>query len=312
MQKRIINNVSESFKPLENGHRSNPIAAYLSAYVADELTRRFREAANDSDAIVLADFTFEESGGQVESMCLSFNVRSWGRDILEDMQFFSIFQKVVRSTISRRILLEHKPNNGFGLAEYCACDYYSMISLLEAIQRTGCETKSTFRILPDEATTEDDRKARIGFFGCGFESKYEVYVRTDDECQVPHVHVRDEFDPKHEAIVTLHRACYYPHGGFNGKLDEDDLKCLADFMSQPYRSPRFANNYEFAVTMWNCNNRTQYKCGTDDDGQVLIPDYAHTADLDGRDKALSQGLHLQFDNLYIARMNNEIKNRSWR
>lgn len=310
-QKRIVNNISDSFKPSGNGFRSNPVAAYLSAYVADELTRQFREAANDNDAIVLADFSFEERGGQVESMCLSFNVRSCGRDILEDMLFFQVFQRVVRSMISRRIMLEHKPNNGFGMAEYQTYDYYSMVSLLEALGRIGCPIHSTFRILPDDEIAGDDRKARIGFFGYGFETKYEVYVRTDDECGVPHVHIRDEFDPKHEVVITLHGSNFYPHDGYNGKLDEDDLNRLADFMSQPCRSPRFINNYEFAVTMWNCNNRTQYKCETDEDGNIVIPDYAHTTILDGHEKALKQGLRFQFDNLYITRMNNTIKKRTW-
>ena len=311
MQKRIVNNISESFKPSENGYHSNPIAAHLSTYVADELIRQFREAANDNDAIVLADFTFEEREGQVESMCLSFYVRSWGRDILEDVLFFQIFQRVVRSVISRRIMLEHEPANGFGVAKYCVHDFYSMISLLEAIQRTGCNTNSTFRILSDDEITEDARKARIGFFGLFVETKFEMYVQTDDDCQVPHVHLRDEYQPTNEIVVTLHGCNYYPHSGCNGEMVAEDLRYLAYFMANPCRSPRYANNYEFAVTMWNCNNRTQYKCETDEDGNIIIPDYTQTSRLAGRDEALKQGRHLQFDNLYIARMSNEIKNRTW-
>ena len=43
--------------------------------------------------------------------------------------------------------------------------------------------------------------ARIGFFGRAKE--YEVYVKTDDECQEPHFHVRDIYTETDTAICLL-------------------------------------------------------------------------------------------------------------
>jgi hypothetical protein len=47
------------------------------------------------------------------------------------------------------------------------------------------------------------------------------------------------------------------------------------------------------------------------DDNIIIPDYAHTSFIEKQVRDLKQGLHVQFDNLYLARMNNEIKNRRW-
>lgn len=47
------------------------------------------------------------------------------------------------------------------------------------------------------------------------------------------------------------------------------------FLTQPCRCPRFANNYEFDVSMWNINNSTEYRCKTDEQGNIIVPDYAH-------------------------------------
>ena len=163
---RIIYNISPDYSPSKHEGRSNPIAAYLQSQLSEPLAHTFREEAHVDDALVVIDFTFEEFRGEVKSMCLSFNVRSWGRDILEDVLFLKIFQRIVRSFFNtRRIILEHTPNNGFGLAEYKVCDIYSMLALLKAIEQTDCDTKSTFAIVLDDEDWDTDRKARIGFFG---------------------------------------------------------------------------------------------------------------------------------------------------
>ena len=45
-------------------------------------------------------------------------------------------------------------------------------------------------------------------------------------------------------------------------------------MRQPCRSPKFRNNYEFAVEMWNANNSESYvQIREDKDGNLLQPDY---------------------------------------
>lgn len=165
---RIICNISLDYEPSMHDGRSNPVAAYLQSHLSEPLAHTFREEAQVDDALVLIDFTFKEFLGEVSEMCLSFNVRSWGRDILEDVLFLKIFQRIVRSFFNtRRIMLEHKPNNGFGLAEYRVCDIYSMLALLKAIEQTDCDTKSTFDIVLDDDDRDAARKARIGFFGYG-------------------------------------------------------------------------------------------------------------------------------------------------
>ena len=63
--------------------------------------------------------------------------------------------------------------------------------------------------------------------------------------------------------------------------------------------------------MWNTQNRTQYRCDKDESGLISVPDYIGTSPIEKREHAVSQGLQIQYDNLYIARMNNEIKNRNW-
>ena len=113
------------------------------------------------------------------------------------------------------------------------------------------------------------------------------------------------------ACLALHGNNYYPHENDTRQLDDDELRYLAAFMSERCRSPKFANNYEFAVTMWNMNNNSQYRCDMSYDDNIIIPDYAHTSFIEKQVRALKQGLHVQFDNLYLARMNNEIKNRRW-
>lgn len=117
--------------------------------------------------------------------------------------------------------------------------------------------------------------ARIGFFGDGYE--FEAYVVTDDMCQVPHFHVRDALQMGIlNAPVRLDDYQYILHGESTDELQDYTLSLLADFMSQPCRSPRFINNYEFAVTMWNMNNETQLQIKIDKDGKVIIPDFSRT------------------------------------
>ena len=52
--------------------------------------------------------------------------------------------------------------------------------------------------------------ARIDFFGRA--RKYEVYVWTDDECQLPHFHVRDIYTEADAAICLLsNNYCKHPN-----------------------------------------------------------------------------------------------------
>ena len=115
--------------------------------------------------------------------------------------------------------------------------------------------------------------ARVGFFGDKYE--FEVYVVTDDECQIPHFHVRDALRMGIlDAPVRLDNNQYIHHGKSKDKLQDYTLLLLADFMRQPCRNPHFENNYEFAVDMWNMNNAKEYRLHYYKGGKtIIIPNY---------------------------------------
>ena len=122
---------------------------------------------------------------------------------------------------------------------------------------------------------ENDNVARIGFFGDRYD--FEAYVVTDDVCQIPHFHVRDALQMGIlDAAVRLDANQYIQHGDSTDVLGSYTLSLLAVFMQQLCRSPRYVNNYEFAVTMWNMNNEYQLELGFDKDGNILIPEYSKT------------------------------------
>lgn len=113
--------------------------------------------------------------------------------------------------------------------------------------------------------------ARIDFFGRARE--YEVYVRTDDECQEPHFHVSDIYTETDTAIcLQSNNYCKHPNKE-NHTFKYDFGELLFAFMKEPCRSPRYADNYEFAVTMWNMNNQSECSWQKDEDGFSIIPDY---------------------------------------
>jgi hypothetical protein len=110
--------------------------------------------------------------------------------------------------------------------------------------------------------------ARIGFFGKG--RMYEAYIRTDDECQVPHFHIRNIYTET-DTQILLQSNHYCPHSHKDCKvLSDTELQQLACFMAEPCRSPRFENNYQYATELWNMNNE---KGCLANEG---IPDYANT------------------------------------
>lgn len=110
--------------------------------------------------------------------------------------------------------------------------------------------------------------ARIGFFGKG--RMYEAYIRTDDDCQTPHFHIRNIYTETDTPIRLLSNY-YCPHSHKDCMiLSDTELRLLACFMAEPCRSPRFENNYQYATVLWNMNN--EKGCLENDD----IPDYTNT------------------------------------
>lgn len=96
--------------------------------------------------------------------------------------------------------------------------------------------------------------ARVGFFGK--RNELEVYIRTDDAGFIPHFHIRDtatqgdDFD----ACVELATNKYFTHGSHSDMLNSRQRKALAEFMEGQCANPKWENNYEFAIDMWNANN----------------------------------------------------------
>ena len=109
--------------------------------------------------------------------------------------------------------------------------------------------------------------ARVGFM----ENGLEVYVMTDDPGHIPHFHLRDvatkgrEFD----TCIEISRNRYFMHGHHCSKLNGKGKKMLAEFMEAKCPNPRYENNYELTVDMWNMNNSSMTAKYDKDN----IPDY---------------------------------------
>ena len=277
---RIISNLRPEHREAgadRSMQRPHPIATYLNVYLSRELATCFCTEARLEEATVEVDFTVREWRDEVETMRLAFRVRSGGRDALEDVFLLYVFERVARQVFgSERILLSHRPADGFGAAEYVVDDLYAKLALLETLRRVGCDVQAAFTVVPEgDAVWEDAGKALVGRFGYGLETCLEMYVRTDDERSQPHVHVRDLDVPGRDLPIALTEAAYCPHGGIlPARLAGYELEYLVAFMAKPCRSPRFVNNYEYAVAMWNANNDAPCPCPTDGDGNIVIPDYS--------------------------------------
>ena len=311
LAKKIISKPNPYYDSSGQGKYANPIDAYLKEVVAFRLSRLFREETNDENAIVYPRFAYKEKDREVCSMTLSFIVSSCENDILKDKGVFSIFQSEVwRFFHNNRIQLKHLPDIKYGLATYEATDFASMVELLKGISRTGCDIKTTFVMAPKEYVREETDVARVGFFSVNNTSQWEVYVRTDDSCQVPHFHVRNLFDVNVDIAFTLHGVNYYPHDNSFGRMTHDELYCLSDFMEGPCKSTRFDYNYEYAVSLWNLNNKEQYEIDIDEEhNEVFIPDYAFTTPILEQEQALLLGMADIYDKQYLERMRDEIKYR---
>ena len=146
----------------------------------------------------------------------------------------------------------------------------------ESVRKIVSEALISFRRSMDKSYKRKrlDEMARVGFIGK--KAEYEVYVRTDDSGFIPHVHIwdsatcGDEFD----CCVKLETNEYFPHGHYIDKMNGKMCRAFNAFMRQPCRSPKYKNNYELAVEMWNMNNSKSYVQITEDEnGNTIIPDY---------------------------------------
>lgn len=136
-------------------------------------------------------------------------------------------------------------------------------------------TNDIMRKLTNVARKQElNEMARVGFLDN--KAKYEVYVRTNDAGFIPHVHIWDsatcgeEFD----CCVKLETNEYFFHGHHTDRMNSKMCKAFAEFMEQPCRSPKYKNNYELAVEMWNLNNSDTYdQIKEDSNGNIIMPNY---------------------------------------
>lgn len=122
-----------------------------------------------------------------------------------------------------------------------------------------------------------DEMARVAEFG----DHYDILVYMDDMGKIPHVHVVDkatrgmDFD----CCVQLLRPQYFQHGHHIDTMPTRMCKEFNNIMHQPHRNPRFQNVYEYAADLWNNNNSDTYvQVQTDNEGNVIVPDYRHIYD----------------------------------
>lgn len=121
--------------------------------------------------------------------------------------------------------------------------------------------------------------SRVGFLT---EFDYEVYIRTDDGGNIPHVHVwgRDTKGKKFSTCVKLTTPEYFHHGGrYKDVFNSKQKKAFVDFMSNK-RPPRLVGDlprtgYELCVALWNDNNSDKdIEIQYDKNNNPIIPDYS--------------------------------------
>jgi len=128
-------------------------------------------------------------------------------------------------------------------------------------------------VLDEREKQRLNEMARVGIML----NNLDVVVYTDDMGYIPHVHILDrgtngkEFD----CCVQLETNRYFSHGKHLDMFNNRQCREFNDFMKQPCRFPKYRNNYEFAVEMWNANNSNSYvQIREDKDGNIIMPDYS--------------------------------------
>lgn len=115
--------------------------------------------------------------------------------------------------------------------------------------------------------------ARVGFV----DGSLEVYVKTNDGGNIPHVHIRDTNTKGRlfETCVQLETNTYFLHGHIQQTLTRKQCRDFNAFMHEEINTRTFNGTmYEFAVFMWNCNNsNTNIEVQYDENDLPIIPNY---------------------------------------
>lgn len=113
--------------------------------------------------------------------------------------------------------------------------------------------------------------ARIGYMGIkNRENYFEIYIRTNDPGNIPHVHIRDAdtMGEKFSSCVKLESAEYFTHGGkYKDKFNSKERKAFDEFMNK-YEEDFKMTNFEYCLREWNRNN-SSHKIDLD----ISKPDY---------------------------------------
>ena len=122
-----------------------------------------------------------------------------------------------------------------------------------------------------------EKRTRIGAIPYGSE-EYEVVVFTEDERQVPHLHIRRKEGFLFDCCVELGTNRYDDHGGLTDVLDDELCRLFNDFMHAPTSHSEYRNHYAFAVAIWNANNPdSPVHPATDRFGVTVVPNYSTIA-----------------------------------
>lgn len=115
--------------------------------------------------------------------------------------------------------------------------------------------------------------ARVGFI----DGALEVYVKTNDGGNIPHVHIRDTNTQGRlfETCVQLESNTYFLHGHIQQTLKRNQCRAFNAFMHEEIHTRTFNGTmYEFAVFMWNNNNsNVNIEVQYDENDNPIIPNY---------------------------------------
>lgn len=122
--------------------------------------------------------------------------------------------------------------------------------------------------------------SRVGYLT---EFSFEVYIRTDDGGNIPHVHIWDTGTKgkKFSTCVKLTAPEYFPHGGrYKDVFNTKQKKAFAAFMrAQANLKAKWLGgqptNYEYCCFLWNENNsNVNVEVQYDENDNSIIPDYS--------------------------------------
>lgn len=119
--------------------------------------------------------------------------------------------------------------------------------------------------------------ARVGFISSGNkQTTFDVFVRTDDPGNVPHVHIQSK-NKKFKTCIRLDTNKYFLHGEWRDIFNTKQCKLFNNFM-RSYKDTSLGFNitiYEYAVAMWNDNNsKRKLSITKDKENNIIIPDYS--------------------------------------